>query len=208
MPLMLPIIGLGVALLFTPAMPTPAAEPMRLRVGGVEMQARHARGAEAIEMIRAHLASHPLAVDGTPARWTAQSGWRVLASREGGISRVLQVRGEGDDTEAVLSTLDPRQPRRDPPRAPLWLPPGTRVTGQVEALDAAPSRQWIARSTWSTSGLRRWLDLAMRGQGWEGEGLELRSRGSERLHVVVLPAPPGAKGSVAVITTWGRRPSP
>lgn len=185
-----------------------AAEQLHFWQNGVEVHAAYARGAEASGLIAKHLATAQLAADGTPSAWTSHEAWRVLAGVDGSVSRVLQVRGEGEDLEAISSELDTRRAVRPPTSPPLWLPPAAIVTSEVQFPAPTPSRQWVSRSAWSVASTASWLRISARIQGWaiEPRGSPfalLLSRGQERLGVVLLPRDGGANGSIAVLTSWG-----
>jgi hypothetical protein len=185
------------------------AEHLRYRINGLEVAVQYARGADAERLVAKHLAQGSDLPRGGPANWTTQGRWRQLASVEANVSRVLQVRGSGAGTEAILSSLDLR---RDPARSmpvPLWLPPSSAVVNEVQMLDGTPAQQWTVRSAWRRAPLGSWLSAAARMQGWTArertpEGLQLQ-RGSELLQVTLLPAPEDRTASVAIFTRWGGR---
>ena len=184
-----------------------AAEQLLFWQNGVEVQAVYARGTEAPALITKHLAATQRAADGTPAAWTSHDDWRVLAGVEGTVSRVLQVRGEGDALEAISSELDTRRPVRPHTPPPLWLPPASLVTSDVQFSRPSASRQWVSRSAWSIASTASWLRLSARIQGWAVEPRSapfslLLSRQRERLGVVLLPRDGGPSGSIAVLTSW------
>src|SRR5437762_1626201 len=86
-----------------------AAEQLQFRQNGLEVHATYARGVDAPELIARHLATPRRAPDGRPAAWISHEDWRVPATMDGDTSRVLQVRGEGNELEAISAELDARQ---------------------------------------------------------------------------------------------------
>jgi hypothetical protein len=184
-----------------------AAESTRYRINGVEMRVDYAHGTDASRLIARHMAARPRAADQSPARWFRQGSWQQIASIEGHLSTVLQVRGQGADTEAIRSTIDVRRPVHRPTAPPLWLPPTTELTSEVETLEPDASRQWLARSTWTATAAQTWLRLSARMQGWSvaevaPESLQLQ-KGAERLRVDVIPTDGSReRGSTTVITQW------
>jgi hypothetical protein len=181
-----------------------ATETLHFWQNGLEIHASYAQGAEAAGLITATLAARRSAA--SSAAWTLQDGWRVLSGVDGGVSRVLQVRGEGDALEAISSELDTRRAPRPRASPPIWLPPASVITSDVEFLQPA-SRQWIARTAWSASSVASWLRLSARILGWEVEAssapfaVQLK-RQHQRLGVVLLPHSKDASGSIVVLTRW------
>lgn len=196
--------GLGICAPFAVAT---SADSTSYRINGVEVCVDYARGTDASRLIARHLASSPKSADRSPAQWTRRGNWREMASVEGHLSTVLQVRGDGAGTEAIRSTLDLRRTVRHPIGPPLWLPPATEITSSVETLGSDASSQWLARSSWTPAATRTWLRLAARMQGWSVSEPGLQSlqlqRGSARLRVDVF-ALDGfrARGTSTLITQW------
>lgn len=189
------------------AIPGTAAERLRYRFNGLDVDATYARGPEASALVTQFLELAPRSPGGGASAWTTQGSWRQIASLDGRASRVLQVRGEGAGLEAIASTLDTRQEPHREGAAPLWLPPASMLTSQVEFLHPSASTQWVFRSPWHPEALTSWLRLSARLRGWRAGVASSRdlqlSRAAERLMVTVMPRDPvDARGSVVVMTTW------
>jgi hypothetical protein len=113
--------------------------------------------------------------------------------------------------EAIRSELDVERSPVTPSAPPFWLPPSTTLLSAVEFRRPSASKQWIARSLWSASSLRTWMQLSARLGGWstrdpEGHGTVVLERGGKRLGLTVLPDPgAAARGSVALLTEWPAR---
>ena len=187
--------------------PCVAAEQLRYRYNGLSVEATVARGVEGRSLAARFLDRVPSdAMQGAPA-WQTQGPWRQIAVMDAGVSRVLQMRGEGDALEVIASALDTRQAPQGIRAAPLWLPPTALLASQVQFMRPTPSSQWIYRSSWQPAALLTWLRVSAGLRGWHIDAgatpadLQL-SRGTERLIVVVAPdatrlAP---RGSVVVMT--------
>jgi hypothetical protein len=190
---------------------TVGAAPAHLeyRINGVHVIVDHARGAAADRLIAAHLERARLGADGQPARWTRNGDWRQLASVSADTSNVLQVRGSGENAEAIHSALALRQAPRESLKLPLWMPPAASIVNEIEMLDAPPAVQWVIRSPWSVRSLAAWWRAAANMQGWTlganaGNLLQFQ-RGQELVHISLQPALDMRNASIAVVTAWGRK---
>ena len=184
-------------------------ERLRYRYNGLDVQATYARGVEATRLVGTFIETTPRGLGRNPGSWRTQGSWRQLAVIDEGISRVLQVRGEGEALEAIASALDTTQlPHREDP-APLWLPPASVLTSEVQFLRPTASTQWVFRSAWNPESLATWLRMSARVRGWtlasSGSRDDLHlTRAAERLRVHLLPQSSAPlSGSVIVMTRWG-----
>lgn len=186
------------------------AEALRYRLNGLEVEATYARGPEAQGLVASFIEALPR--DGSPARpgWTTHGSWRQIGLVEGRISRVLQVRGEGAELEAVTSALDTEQSPHPERPAPLGSPPASVLTTRLQFLHPTASLQWVYRSAWQVQSVATWLRLAAGVRGWNVETSptpgDLRmSRRGDRLQVQVLPEARSSGGSIVVMTSWNSR---
>jgi len=187
-----------------------AGEQLRYRYNGLLVDATVARGEEGRSLVTRFLALAPRDEHRRPLAWETQGPWRQVSVMDGSWSRVLQVRGEGEDLEVISSTLDTRQSPQPDARPPLWLPPGSVQTSQIQFVMPTRSEQWIYRTTWQAEALAQWLRMSARLRGWDLEtaagAAELHfRRDGQHLNVTIVPPSREARGAGVVMTAWRRR---